>query len=316
MNKKDIIIIGAYPNRSHKLEMLRECIEKVKPLGYDIMVVSHYPIPEDIQREVDYVIYDKENLLIYNSCPEFFFNVEGISLKRYNLEGGYHSLSCVKNINNGINFANYLKYRFFFYMECDNLFDPNDLLKIEILKNSMMLENKQMILFHHSNPSNVIYETLIFGGVPSYYCQEIHLPKEENDLNGSKISLERFFYDTHNAKESSYYVVNSSTEQYFSNSEINKEFEKFIVGIFGSNKEPNLYLFIRNLSENPNSFFVTINDGPIEEFCSGYWSLTPVHLGSPLKVSIDVDGVETVKEYGLTENDKLKYFSDGWIHFS
>jgi hypothetical protein len=44
--------------------------------------------------------------------------------------------------------------------------------------------------------------------------------------------------------------------------------------------------------------------------------LTPVDLGSPLKVSIDVDGVETVKEYGLTENDKLKYFSDGWIHFS
>jgi hypothetical protein len=110
-------------------------------------------------------------------------------------------------------------------------------------------------------------------------------------------------------------VVNSSTEQYFSNSEINKEFEKFIVGVFGSNKEPNLYLFIRNLSENPNSFFVTINDGPREEFRSGYWSLTPVHLGSPLKVSIDVDGVETVKEYGLTENDKLKYFSDGWINF-
>jgi hypothetical protein len=66
MNKKDIIIIGAYPNRSHKMEMLRECIKRVKPLGYDIMVVSHYPIPEDIQREVDYVIYDKENLLIYD----------------------------------------------------------------------------------------------------------------------------------------------------------------------------------------------------------------------------------------------------------
>ena len=315
MNKKDIIIIGAYPNRSHKMDMLRECIERVKPLGYDIMVVSHYPIPEDIQREVDYVIYDKENLLIYDSCPEFFFNVEGISLRRNNFEGGYHALSCVKNINNGVNFANYLKYRFFFYMECDNLFDTNDLLKIEILKNSMILENKKMVLFHHSVGPNLIYETLIFGGVPSYYCQEIKLPKEESDLNGVKISLERFFYETHNVNESSYYVVNSSTEQYFSNSEINKEFEKVLMGIFGSNKEPNLYLFIRNLSENPNSFFVTINDGPIEEFRSGYWSLTPVHLGPPLKVSIDVDGVETVKEYGLTENDKLKYFSDGWINF-
>ena len=65
MNKKDIIIIGTYPDHPKKMEMLRECIERVRPLGYDILVVSHYPIPTDIQEMVDYVIYDKKILRCY-----------------------------------------------------------------------------------------------------------------------------------------------------------------------------------------------------------------------------------------------------------
>ena len=313
MNKKDIIIIGTYPNHPNKMEMLRECIERVRPLGYDILVVSHYPLPTDIQEMVDYVIYDKENVKMVYSCPEYSFGTDGFTVKKYVSDGG-HALSVVKNINNGINFVNYLKYRFFFYTECDNLFGVDDLLKIEILKNSTFIEDKKMVLFH-PNVKEKRYETLVFGGVPSYYCKDIHLPKIEEDFKGDRISLERFFYKTHNQNVSSYYIINSSSEEYFSNSKMNLEFSRYLVGIFGSNRDSNLYLFIRNSPENPNNIEVILNGNPYKEICSGCWHLNHVHLGEPLVIKVISDGVETVKEFGMTEEDKLVYFKSGFIKF-
>ena len=318
MNKKDIIIIGTYPNHPNKMEMLRECIERVRPLGYDILVVSHYPLPTDIQEMVDYVIYDKENVKMVYSCPEYTFGNNSFILKKYHVdETGGHALSVVKNINNGINFANYLKYRFFFYTECDNHFGPDDLLKIEILKNSMFMEKKKMVLFHYNaNVKQKSYETLVFGGIPSYYCSDIHLPVVEEDFKGEKMSLERVFYQTHNENESSYYIINSSSKEYFSNSKINLEFSRYLVGVFGSNRDSNLYLFIRNSPENPNSIEVLINGNPYKEICSGCWHLNHVHLGEPLVIKVISDGVETVKEFGMNEEDKLGYFKSGFIKFN
>ena len=77
MNKKDVIIIGTYPNQPHKVDMLRDCIDRVRPLGYDILVVSHFPLPTDIQESVEYVIYDKENVMMVNSCPDYWFGADG-----------------------------------------------------------------------------------------------------------------------------------------------------------------------------------------------------------------------------------------------
>ena len=313
MNKKDIIIIGAYPNHPYKMDMLRECIERVKPLGYDILVVSHYPLPIDIQESVDYVIYDKENVkMLY--CPNYEFGNDGFRLKKNINEGG-HALAVVKNINNGINYVNYLKYNFFFYMECDNLFGSDDLLKIEILKNSMFMEGKEMLLFNPPIEKDS-YETLVFGGIPSYYCGSIHLPITEEDFKGERISLERIFYLEHNKMESSFYIINSSSNEYFLSSEINKDFPKFVVDVFGSNKDSNLYLFIINFPENPNSIEVTINNNSPREFCSSCWHLADVYLGEPLVVKVVSDGVEMVKEFGLTEEDKLGYFKNGFIKFN
>lgn len=315
MNNKNIIIIGSHPNHPSKMDMLRDCIDRVKPLGYDILLVSHYPLPSDIQESVDYVIYDKENVKMFNTNPIYWWGVEGVNVRKYNsgIPVG-HALAVVKNINNGINYVNYLNYEFFFYMECDNLLAPDDLFKIELLKNSMFLKRKKMVLFNPESDER-IYETLMFGGIPNHYCENIHLPTIEEDFKGYKISLERFFYKTHHDKESSYHVVNSSSQEYFSNSEINKDFSKYMVEVFGSNEDPYLYLFIYNFPENPNKIVITINDKSPREFCSGCWHLDKVHLGTPLVAKILSDGIETVREFSLTEEDKLGYFKNGFISF-
>jgi len=128
--------------------------------------------------------------------------------------------------------------------------------------------------------------------------------------------LERVFYKTHNENVSSYYIINSSSIEYFSSSDINKEYTKFIVDIFGSNKESNLYLFIRNFAVNTNGIQVIIDDNPPKEICAGCWHLRKVELGKQLTVKVISDGLETVKEFSfLTEEDKLGYFKNGFIKF-
>jgi hypothetical protein len=89
-----------------------------------------------------------------------------------------------------------------------------------------------------------------------------------------------------------------------------------MVEVFVSNKNPYLHLFIRNLPENPNSINVVINNNSPLEFCGGCWYLLGVNLGEPLIVKVMCDGVETVKEFGLTEEDKLVYSENGYIKFN
>ena len=75
-------------------------------------------------------------------------------------------------------------------------------------------------------------------------------------------------------------------------------------------------MFIRNLPENPNSIEVTINSKPPKEIGGGGWYLVDVHLGEPIIVKIVCDGVETIKEFGMTEDNKFEYFRKGFIKFN
>jgi hypothetical protein len=319
---KNIIIIGTYPNDSYKLDMLNDCINRVKPLGYDIMVVSHYPIPEEIQSKVNYVLYDSENIKVYGELmPKWKYYTDEFSITKNNDDvdcgDGGHILAVTKNINNGINYAGILNYDFFFYMEYDNLFDYEDLLKIEILKNSMYSQNKNMVLFHYINQGSKIYETLMFGGVVSFYVKNIHLPVTENELisDGKNISLEIIFYDKYKDHfHNTFYIINQSSKDYFLKSEINKEYLKFMVEIFGSNKEPYIFLFVINFGKSP--MMVKIDDGDFKEYCSGCWYLNKIMTRTKLVVNIISEGNETTKIFDLTDGDILKYLKKGFINFN
>lgn len=308
------MIIGTYPNEEYKVNMLNECIDNIKPLGYDIMIVSHYPIPLEIQNKVDYVLYDKENTIVSGELtPNWVFNTDSFSITRES--SGGHILSVTKNIHNGINYANNLGYEFFIYMECDNLLDKEDLLKIETLRYSMYLKKKKMIFFQYTIEGNNAYETLIFGGKVSYYQIHNNLPLKEIDLKGQSVSLERLVYIEHNQNHDLFYIIPTSSKNFFSKSEINKDFSKFIVELFISNKEPYSHLFLINLRQNPNKIQIKINDEDIKEYDSGYWSYRKVSVGEKLSIKIILDGYEINKTFELTEENKLDYLKRGFMFF-
>lgn len=309
---KNIFIIGTYPDRKYKMEMLEECIDSIRFLGYDVMIVSHLPLTESILKKVDYFLYDKENKLIsIESSPSWLFSTDSFSVKCTAIPG--HALAVSKNITNGINFAKSLGYKFFFYCESDNLFSKGDLIKMEILKNEMFSKNKKGIFFSEVLEDRKILETIFFGGVVEYFHENISFPIDESDLEGTTISLERFMYRKYEKLIDNFLILKGHSKDYFSESKINFDFNKFLVGVFISNKPPYMYLFVRNHYENPSSIYVQINENPIKEYVPGYWSISGLENIESLNIKIQLDGEEYHKKFDLSE--KLSLFENGFIHF-
>ena len=153
----------------------------------------------------------------------------------------------------------------------------------------------------------------MFGGIPKYFVENICLPKTNDDFLGQKISLERFFYDSHKILEESFYVVPSSSEEYFSKSEINKDGQMYFIGVLASNDVPNLYLFIKN--NHTTSIQIKVNEEDFSELCVNGWHLRNVGSVGNLTVTIISNGVETIREFGMDDNI-LDYYNKGYIHFN
>jgi hypothetical protein len=127
---EECIILGTYPNIKDRVQWTKDTILSLKPLGRKIILVSHYPVDQEIQRMVDYYIYDKHNPLthhsyytrFYNDRPDYFAEININGLKDSN-----QSLTVLTNIFNGAKVAKELGFKRFFYTTYDVMLDDDDI---------------------------------------------------------------------------------------------------------------------------------------------------------------------------------------------
>jgi glycosyltransferase involved in cell wall biosynthesis len=128
--EEECIILGTYPNIKDRVQWTKDTILSLKLLGRKIILVSHYPVDQDIQRMVDYYIYDKHNPLthhsyytrFYNDTPDYFAEININGLKDSN-----QSLTVLTNIFNGAKVAKELGFKRFFYTTYDVMLDDDDI---------------------------------------------------------------------------------------------------------------------------------------------------------------------------------------------
>ena len=127
---EECIILGTYPNIKDRVQWTKDTVLSLKPLGRKIILVSHYPVDQEIQRMVDYYIYDKHNPLtqhsyytrFYHDAPEYFAEININGLKDSN-----QSLTVLTNIFNGAKAAKELGFKKFFYTTYDVMLDDDDI---------------------------------------------------------------------------------------------------------------------------------------------------------------------------------------------
>ena len=63
MKNKNLVIIECYCDTEEKLSLLDKMITTLND-KFDILVTTHYFLPEKIQAKIDYLIYDKSNPIL------------------------------------------------------------------------------------------------------------------------------------------------------------------------------------------------------------------------------------------------------------
>jgi hypothetical protein len=144
-NHEDVIILGTYPNLESRVKLTKDTINSLKPLNRKIMLVSHYQVDEEIQKMVDYYIFDNHNPLTHHSYYTKFYNYQqnyDVEININGLKNTNQSLCVLTNMFNGVKFAKSLGFVRFFYTTYDVVLHEKDIPQVEKafkvgLKNSL-----------------------------------------------------------------------------------------------------------------------------------------------------------------------------------
>jgi hypothetical protein len=127
---EELIVIGTYPNLKERVSLTERCIKSLKPLDRKIMLVSHYPVGEDLQRLSDFYVYDGHNPLTHHSYYTKFYNYTpsyDVEININGLKNTNQSLTVLTNIFNAFKAAKQMGYKRLFYITYDVVVDPRDI---------------------------------------------------------------------------------------------------------------------------------------------------------------------------------------------
>ena len=180
---KDLILISNYSDTPEKLDVLRNLVNQISQQKdfFDLLLVSHTTIPQDIQNKCNYVIYDSKNELLYDwdlrSTP--WFN-PGNEREIISIFTGYYNthLAIWRMVILGNSFAQNLGYNKVHHIEYDT--SINDF--SELIENSQLLDTHNSIYYVKSEDT---VDNILFG---SYWAYRLDtLPKDLLVLNEDNI---------------------------------------------------------------------------------------------------------------------------------
>jgi len=260
---KNVFVISCYVNTEEKKKVLIDYINQIKKMpGFDILLVSHIPMSEDVVKLVNYFIYDSDNFLLpMENTPVTWFAVGNLKINIFSCRHGY---AFIKNVHNALKFIKSFDYDTFIFSDYDNILNDNDISKIENIPQLLVDNNKKMFVFKDYNPSTTrgySYESKFFAANVSYFADNVRLPNSyEQWCNiepfcSSGNVVEDILVLLWNKFEDQLYIVEDKVNQYFSQS----NFDVF-------HHYDYKYSLVYNLNDRskPLFFYITPTEGEIE----------------------------------------------------
>ena len=307
----DIILIGAYPNTPEKEQQVMECVESLKCADKEIILATHCPISLELQKMVDYFVYDSDNYLI-TDWEEFstwyWYKQTGLYFA-YIINVGDHQIANMTNHRNGLSLAKTLGKDLVYCIEGDSLFDDSDLHKFDYIKDFLEQHNKKAYFEVERNyrwPNTFNCKLEIFVGNPDFllrtlgwvdnskdYFKNIR-ERKISDSDGETLStaMECYYHDYLIEKNS----VTRKPPVEFSLLEHSTSFN------YESNLFPNLKMNLNNqwnddVELGNNIFFKKENYKP------AIISVNKTKEGQEYEVSVESNGKEILYEtYSLLPN--------------
>jgi hypothetical protein len=328
---KKLIVIGAYPNTPKKNEVLINQLNSLNPLkllGFDFMLITHYPVLDTIQTMVDYYIYDKyQTLTPLDKTTYFWFKTDNFFIR---LNNSRHALPISQSMNTAFKFSEIKNYDFVYFIENDNWFSKTDVIKLNELVELMNEENKKCVFFKpetYKDNGSYVYETQLFGVSPKYFNEVFKLPITEDEYFSNPsypVSLELGFYDNLYKYENDFLIINQHSYEYFNNSLINIfRVENLLIELIHNIKNPDkpiLFCYGNRISDSTIKIIIKINNEIINDkvLRQNEWSYHLFDLNEDL-LSVEIYNNNILQEnktYFLNK-DLLEVLKDkGTIEFN
>ena len=148
----DVVIVITHADTDEKIKVLNKCIKEIKNQGFKIIISSHIDIPDYILNDVDYFVYDKENLIVDlgNNSTKFILNLNGYS-QEYKFRNNY-SYSILKLMKNAISLSNSNGFKISHIVNYDYIITDKELLN----KHSQILNEKDVIFYQQDKIEGTI----------------------------------------------------------------------------------------------------------------------------------------------------------------
>ena len=270
MQSEEIIIIGTYPNLKNRELLTIDCINSLRPLNRKIMLVSHYPVSVEIQRLVDYYLYDSDNQLTHHSYYNKFYNYKSnydVELNINGIKDSNQSFCVLTNIFNAFKAAKNNGFAKAFYITYDVIVDRRDLDAIEKSFDKINEVNKAYLATINTPFGHGIQTTAMTLSVDFFldnftYFKTADQYNETCRLLNAQNFLEDYFYKVIKSLNSeTYELITNEKETFLINSGLgvssNSEYYS-ILPVVGKSNHYLFYFFTYNIDER--KIEVTLHD--------------------------------------------------------
>lgn len=310
----EAIIIGTFPNLKKREQLTIDCINSLKPLNRKIILVSHYPVSEEIQSMVDYYIFDKENPLTHHSYYTRFYNITDEYHAEININGlkdSNQSFTVYTNLYNAMAFANKMGFTSAFYTTYDVVVHPDDLKAIEESFWSIKQGYVSAYLSTLNTPFGKGIQTTAMTFYTDYYLDsfpKLESAEEYNQLCKS-LGAENFLEDflmksVLQWHESNYTLEDYPEETFLRKSGLGVSSNSEYYSILPIKGEPNkfmLYFFTYNIDNRVIGVTVRNKGGLI-------FNLIQVSKQREYKHELVYDGSEIVVEMNFEDTDAERVY--------
>lgn len=331
-NQDEVIILGTYPNLKSRVELTKDTIQSLRVLGRKIILISHYPVDDEIQRMVDFYIYDCENPLTHHSYYTRFYrhtNDYHVDININGLKYSNQSLTVLVNLFTACKFAKGLGFKRFFYTTYDVILNELDVPTIEHSFDRVSNTNTAFLGTLNTPFGKGIQTNGMTFGIDYFLSlfDDVRTGDEYNkacERIGAHNFLEDYLIKKINTRSNEVELINNNEETLLINSGLGVASNSEYYSIVPIEKMPNhymLYFYTFNVDDRRIQVLIK-EDG--SEIYNGSFQISKnrefkkelFYSGKPIDVSIDfIDGDKTYKseKYSLTDKNLEKYNHTGFF---
>lgn len=201
---EDIFVVDCWLDTDEKEKTLLKLLDRLKNFNVPIILCGHYPVKPEIQKQVDYFIYDSNNdILLEKDFAEYEVVSDRWTImndyKIFNKVDFHHDYAIWLTMKNAFNLAKQLNKKYIHFIEYDNLPDETQ------YRQSFMeyVRNHDAVVYEYmkgsTNEPQPYSSTYIFSirtDVALSVINKINTKEEyfKNKPNGWQ--LEKVFYQT------------------------------------------------------------------------------------------------------------------------